>query len=137
VELRCLMIGFCFDLGESGLQLRVRAADVVGASESPVDQAGRHQHPEYLRVRLAKLGIDCRAQRRAALLQLGSEVPPVVLADMLNLAPSTAMKWVDWAGGNWAHYVAERMRRNARRGESGEPIESEGTSMSYSREGSA
>jgi hypothetical protein len=76
----------------------------------PGRQAGRHQHPEYLRVRLAKLGIDCRAQRRAALLQLGSEVPPAVLADMLNLAPSTAMKWVEWAGGNWSNYLASRRR---------------------------
>lgn len=76
----------------------------------PGRQAGRHQHPEYLRVRLNKLGIDCRATRRAALLQLGSEVPASVLADMLNLAPSTAARWVEWAGGNWTGYVADRIR---------------------------
>lgn len=78
----------------------------------PGRQAGRHQHPEYLRVRLAKLGIDCRAQRRAALLQLASDVPAYVLADMLNLAPSTAVKWVEWAGGNWAGYVGARVNQN-------------------------
>jgi hypothetical protein len=74
----------------------------------PGRQAGRHQHPDYLRVRLNALGVDCRAQRRAALLQLASEVPASVLADMLNLAPSTAAKWVEWAGGNWSNYVATR-----------------------------
>jgi len=72
----------------------------------PGRQAGRHQHPDYLRVRLGALGIDCRAQRRAALLQLATEVPASVLADMLKLAPSTASKWVEWAGGNWSNYVA-------------------------------
>ena len=60
-------------------------------------------------MRLAKLGIECRAHRRAALLQLGSEVPASVLADMLNLAPSTAAKWVEWSGGNWTNYVADRV----------------------------
>lgn len=74
----------------------------------PGRQAGRHQHPEYLRVRLGKLGIDCRAQRRAALLQLASELPASVLADVLNLSPGTAAKWVEWAAGNWGVYVAER-----------------------------
>ncbi len=75
----------------------------------PGRQAGRHQHPDYLRVRLGTLGIDCRVQRRAALLQLASEVPASVLADMLNLSPSTAAKWVERAGGNWTNYVADRM----------------------------
>lgn len=74
----------------------------------PGRQAGRHQHPDYLRVRLGAIGVDCRTQRRAALLQLASEVPASVLADMLNLAPSTTTKWVDWAGGNWTNYVADR-----------------------------
>lgn len=74
----------------------------------PGRQAGRHQHPDYLRVRLAALGIDCRAQRRAALMQLASAVPVSVLADMLNLAPSTAAKWADWAGGKWIGYAADR-----------------------------
>ena len=68
----------------------------------PGRQAGRHQHPDYLRVRLGALGIDCRAQRRAALLQLATEVPASVLADMLKLAPSTASKWVEWAGATGA-----------------------------------
>ncbi len=76
------------------------------------------------------------ANRRAALLQLGAEVPPAVLADMLNLAPSTAMKWVEWAGGNWSNYVAERIRSNTRMDEGGGALEPESTSMSYAKEGS-
>ncbi len=83
----------------------------------PGRQAGRHQHPDYLRVRLSALGIDCRAQRRAALLQLASQVPASVLADMLNLAPSTTAKWVDWAGGNWTDYAPDRLRPESIRAE--------------------
>ena len=75
----------------------------------PGRQAGRHQHPDYLRVRLGSLGIDCGVQRLATLFQLASEVPASVLADMLHLSPSTAAKWVGWAGGNWTNYVADRM----------------------------
>lgn len=85
----------------------------------PGRQAGRHQHPDYLRVRLAALGIDCRAQRRAALLQLASELPASVLADTLNLSPGTAAKWVEWAAGNWVGYVAERAAGGASRGSAG------------------
>lgn len=61
---------------------------------------------------LGKLGIDCRAECRVALLQLASEIPAAVLADMLNLAPSTAAKWVEWAGGNWTGYVAARVHQD-------------------------
>lgn len=74
----------------------------------PGRQAGHHLHPEYLRVRLGALGVDCRTQRRAALLQLAAEVPAAVLADMLGLVYSTATKWVEWAGGNWTNYAAMR-----------------------------
>lgn len=75
----------------------------------PGRQAGRHISSEYLRTRLKALGIECRAARRAALLQLGSEVPAAVLADMLGLHTSTATKWVERAGGNWTNYVADRI----------------------------
>jgi len=90
-----------------------RQIDIAGKLHAtqwlfPGRQAGRHQHPDYLRVRLGTLGIDCRIQRRAALLQLATEVPASVLPDMLNLSPSTAAKWVEWAGGNWTNYVAHR-----------------------------
>lgn len=74
----------------------------------PGRQAGRHLHPEYLRTRLKALGIDCRASRNAALLQLGAEIPAAVLADTLGLNPSTATRWVQLGGGDWSRYAAER-----------------------------
>lgn len=67
---------------------------------------GRPLTPARLGARLAKLGIDARAGRRAALLQLAAELPAAVLADMLNLTPGTAVRWVNNAGGDWSRYAA-------------------------------
>ncbi len=55
----------------------------------PGRQAGHHIHPDYLRTRMAALGINCRAARTAALLQLAAKTPPTALADLLGLHPAT------------------------------------------------
>ncbi len=78
----------------------------------PGRQAGRPQHPEYLRARLAKIGVECRSNRNAALLQLAQGMPASVLADTLGLHPNTAMRWVDRAGGNWTGYAAQRWKQD-------------------------
>ncbi len=83
----------------------------------PGRQAGRHQHPDHLRVRLKRIGIRCNPSRNAALIQLGSEVPALVMADLLNLHPSTAFRWTGISGGNWTHYAADRTRSFDLRGE--------------------
>ncbi|MGH2660596.1 MAG: hypothetical protein ACRDHS_13300 [Actinomycetota bacterium] len=102
----------------SGLVRRLprrRQAGVAGQLPSPEwlfpgRLAGRPIHPEQLRVRLNAIGIECRPGRNAALLQLGAEVPAAVLADLLGLHPTTAVRWVDLAGGDWTRYAAERSR---------------------------
>jgi len=76
----------------------------------PGRQAGRPQHPEYMRTRLAKIGINCRQIRNAALFELARDVPAAVLADMLGLHPTTAVRWVERAGRNWSNYAAVRTR---------------------------
>jgi hypothetical protein len=81
---------------------------VAGDWLFPGRQAGQHQHPEYLRRRLGVLGIDCRANRNAALLQLAAEVPAAVLADTLGINPQTAVRWIKTAGGDWTRYAARR-----------------------------
>ncbi len=72
----------------------------------PGQHAGRPLTPARLGARLNKLGIDARAARRAALLQLAAELPAAVLADLLNLTPGTAVGWVNNAGGDWSRYAA-------------------------------
>jgi hypothetical protein len=83
----------------------------------PGRQAGRHQHPINVQRRLNKIGIECRANRNAALTQLAAEVPAAVLADMLGFHVTTATKWVERAGGNWMNYVANQLQSRMRQDE--------------------
>jgi len=56
--------------------------------------------------RLKVFGIDGRAARRAAQQHLAAQVPAVVLADLLGVATTTAVHWVNAAGGDWARYAS-------------------------------
>lgn len=76
----------------------------------PGHQPGRPITPSRLGDRLSPLGIDARAARRAALLQLGSQLPAPVIADALGITATTATDWVKAAGGDWANYAAATAR---------------------------
>jgi hypothetical protein len=71
---------------------------------------GRPITPSRLGARLGPLGIDARAGRRAALIQLAAELPAPVLADTLGITATTATDWVKAAGGDWASYAATTTR---------------------------
>lgn len=78
----------------------------------PSARAGRHATPGAVSTRLQRLGIQPRAMRQAALIQLAAEIPPAMLAGILGIHPTTAVKWTRFAGGNWTTYVAgTRSRR--------------------------
>lgn len=66
--------------------------------------------PARLGERLRKLGIAAQTGRRAILTHLAAQLPAAVLADLLNLAPTTAVHWVRDAGGDWNRYAAELAR---------------------------
>ena len=57
---------------------------------------GRPLTPAQLGVRLRRLGIYAIAGRRATLSQLAAELPAAVLADLLHLAPTTAVRCPDF-----------------------------------------
>lgn len=79
---------------------------------------GRPITPARLADRLRALGIPVRAGRRAALTDLAAQMPAAVLADLLGLHPTTAVKWMHQAGANWTRYAAELARdRNHKPGE--------------------
>ena len=69
---------------------------------------GAHQ----LMVRRHRLGIRVRPARTAALLQLATELPPVVLARLLDLHPTVAAAWQRLSGGQWTTYAAELSPRD-------------------------
>jgi len=60
--------------------------------------------------RLRLLGIRAQAARRATLTQLATTLPAAVLADLLQIHPTTAVHWVNQAGGDWNRYAAELAR---------------------------
>ncbi len=75
----------------------------------PGRQAGQHLHPSHLSRRLTALGIQARAARHAALLQLAREVPAAVLADTLGINVTTATRWAARSGATWSNYAATRV----------------------------
>ncbi len=79
---------------------------------------GRPITPARLADRLRSLGIPVKAGRRAALIDLAARLPAAVLADLLGLHPTTAVKWMHQAGADWTRYAAELARdRNHQPGE--------------------
>jgi hypothetical protein len=79
----------------------------------PSARAGRHATPRAISARLQRLGIQPRAMRQAALIQLAAEIPPAMLAGILSIHPTTAVKWTRLAGGNWTTYAAAAHSRRA------------------------
>ena len=71
---------------------------------------GRPITAARLGARLGALGIDARAARRSALIQLAAELPAPVLADTLGIKIATASDWVKTAGGDWSNYAAATSR---------------------------
>lgn len=63
--------------------------------------------------RLRLLGIYAQAGRRATLTQPAATLPAAVIADMLQIAPTTAVRWIHQAGGDWNRYAAELARHRA------------------------
>jgi hypothetical protein len=68
---------------------------------------GRPLNPASLGERLRKQGVYAQAGRRATLTHLAAQLPAAVIADLLNLAPTTAVNWVRDAGGDWTRYAAD------------------------------
>jgi hypothetical protein len=73
--------------------------------------AGRPLHPSTLGERLRHLGIPTMRARRAALMDLASQLPAAVLAEVLHLHPTTAVHWAAAAGGDWNTYAAHIARQ--------------------------
>jgi hypothetical protein len=100
-------------LGQLTLALRDRRGHAALGNQTrrwlfPGGAPGRHVTANSLRVRLNGVGVVLRAARNAAMLQLAAEIPAPILADLLNLHPIIAVRWVKAARGDWASYVGER-----------------------------
>jgi hypothetical protein len=76
----------------------------------PGGMPGRPITAARLAERLRTFGIPTQASSRAALTDLAAQLPAAVLADLLNLHPTTAVRWIREAGGDWTRYAAEIAR---------------------------
>jgi hypothetical protein len=104
-------------LGELLLQLIHDGKSHVGIGSPthtrwlfPGGLPGRPITASRLAERLRAIGIPTRAARRAALTDLAAQLPAAVLADLLGLHPTTAVKWTSQAGADWCRYAAEIAR---------------------------
>ena len=73
---------------------------------------GRPMGASHLGQRLRTLGIPTRPGRRAAMIHLASRLPGAALADLLGIAPTTAVDWVRAAGGDWTTYAARLVQES-------------------------
>jgi hypothetical protein len=60
----------------------------------------------HLGERLRRLGISPAQGRRSALAYLGARLPAAMIANLLNLTPSAAVRWVGGTGADWTTYAA-------------------------------
>ena len=72
--------------------------------------SGRPLTASHLGQRLRRLGIQPVQDRRAALAHLGGQLPAALLSRLLGIAPTTAVRWVRVAGGDWNTYAAQIAR---------------------------
>ncbi len=63
--------------------------------------------------RLRQIGLQPGQARSTALFQLASELPAAILARLLGLHSSVAVKWQRASSGDWTSYAAEVSRRDA------------------------
>ena len=104
-------------LGALLLQLLAHGKSHTGIGSPPQTRwlfpgglPGRPITAPRLADRLRTLGIPSQAARRATLLDLAAQLPAAVLADLVNLHPTTAARWTHQARGNWTRYAAELAR---------------------------
>ncbi|WP_159850320.1 hypothetical protein [Nocardia sp. CY41] len=69
---------------------------------------GKHLTTESMRSRLVARGIHPSHARKAAMFQLAAAMPVPVLADLLGLAPQTAVRWAALSARDWGQYTAIR-----------------------------
>lgn len=81
----------------------------------PGARASRPMSAQHLGTRLNRIGVRGRAGRNSALMDLASELPAVVLSNLLGIHVETATAWATEAGNTRPDYAAEIARRSQRK----------------------
>ena len=110
-----LLAGLIRDLADTGRRYVGVGSPATTPWLFPGLQPGQPLSAARLGVRLAKLGIDARAGRRAVLTHLAAQLPAAVLAELLGISNSAAVNWVQDAGGDWSRYAADLAQQRQHR----------------------
>jgi hypothetical protein len=78
----------------------------------PGGRPGQPISSYQLSLRLRQIGLRPGQARSTALFQLASELPAAILARLLGIHISVAIKWQRVASGDWTSYAAEVSRRD-------------------------
>ena len=81
----------------------------------PGGRPGQPISSYQLAKRLRQIGLYPGQARSTALFQLASEVPAAILARLLGIHISVAVKWQRTSSGDWTNYAAEVSRRDDHR----------------------
>jgi len=79
----------------------------------PGGRPGQPISSYQLTERLRQIGLHPRQARSTALFQLASELPAAILARLLGIHISVAVKWQRASSGDWTNYAAEVSRRSS------------------------
>jgi hypothetical protein len=69
---------------------------------------GNHLATENIRKQLVALGIHPQASKHAALFQLAATLPHPILADVLGISHTSAIRWAALSSRTWGQYTAAR-----------------------------
>lgn len=69
---------------------------------------GRSLQTENIRAQLVELGIKPYDNRKTTLFQLAATIPAPILADLVGITPSTAIRWGTLTSRSWSAYIAQR-----------------------------
>jgi hypothetical protein len=78
----------------------------------PGGRPGQPISSYQLTQRLRQIGLQSGQARSTALFQLASELPAAILARLLGIHISVAVKWQHVASGDWTNYAANVSRRH-------------------------
>ena len=113
------------DLVREVARSRVGHATIGNDADSPwLFPGGRPGQPisaARLTERLREIGIYAGPARSTALFQLAGELPAAILARLLGIHISVAVKWQRVAAGDWAAYAADVSRRRNHRHRTSSP----------------
>ncbi|MFD0449416.1 hypothetical protein ACFQ10_54865 [Streptomyces indonesiensis] len=63
---------------------------------------------------LNQFGLPVLSARNTAMIEAVTSLPPIVVADLFGMHPSTAQRWANSAKDDWSTYLAARMAADVR-----------------------